>query len=42
MALGISGDRVSTISYGEERPAVIEHNEEAWEKNRRDELKLIE
>lgn len=42
MALGISDDRISTISYGEERPAVLGHNEEAWEKNRRDELKLVE
>jgi peptidoglycan-associated lipoprotein len=41
MALGISGERISTISYGEERPAVLGHNEEAWAKNRRDELKLI-
>jgi peptidoglycan-associated lipoprotein len=41
MALGISGDRISTISYGEERPAVLGHNEEAWAKNRRDEFKLI-
>ena len=28
-------DRVVVISYGEERPIAIEHNEEAWEKNRR-------
>ena len=28
-------DRVVVISYGEERPVAIEHNEEAWEKNRR-------
>ena len=42
LALGISDDRISTISYGEERPAVLGHNEEAWEKNRRGELKLVE
>jgi peptidoglycan-associated lipoprotein len=41
MALGISGDRILTISYGEERPAAPGHDEGAWEKNRRDELKLI-
>lgn len=40
-ALGISGDRMSTISYGEERPADPRHNREAWAKNRRDEFKLI-
>jgi len=28
-------DRVVVISYGEERPVAIEHNEEAWENNRR-------
>jgi peptidoglycan-associated lipoprotein len=34
--LGISDARVSTISYGEERPADMGSNEEAWAKNRRD------
>jgi len=34
--LGIPADRLSTISYGEERPADPRHNEEAWTKNRRD------
>jgi peptidoglycan-associated lipoprotein len=38
--LGVSGERISTISYGEERPADPRHNEEAWAKNRRDEFKL--
>ena len=28
-------DRVVVISFGEEQPVAIEHNEEAWEKNRR-------
>ena len=28
-------DRVVVVSYGEERPVAIEHNEAAWEKNRR-------
>jgi peptidoglycan-associated lipoprotein len=40
-ALGISGSRMTTISYGEERPADPRHNETAWSKNRRDEFKLI-
>jgi peptidoglycan-associated lipoprotein len=39
-ALGVSADRMSTISYGEERPADPGHNEAAWAKNRRDEFKL--
>lgn len=33
--LGISPDRISTISYGKERPLDPGHNEEAWAKNRR-------
>lgn len=33
--LGISGARLTTISYGEEKPADMGHNEEAWAKNRR-------
>jgi peptidoglycan-associated lipoprotein len=33
---GISAGRVSTISYGEERPLDPGHNEAAWAKNRRD------
>jgi len=41
MALGISGDRIETISYGEEKPADPGSNEEAWAKNRRDEFALI-
>jgi len=28
-------DRVVVVSYGEEQPVAIEHNEEAWGKNRR-------
>jgi len=33
--LGISSARMTTISYGEERPVDLGHNEEAWAKNRR-------
>lgn len=33
--LGIAPDRLTTISYGEERPVDPRHNEEAWAKNRR-------
>ena len=39
VALGISPDRITTVSYGEERPLDPRHNEEAWAKNRRDEFK---
>ena len=34
-ALGIAADRISIISYGEEKPFDSAHNEEAWAKNRR-------
>ena len=34
-SLGISKDRIATISYGEERPLDPRSNEEAWAKNRR-------
>jgi peptidoglycan-associated lipoprotein len=33
--LGISADRLRTISYGKERPQCTEHNEECWQRNRR-------
>ncbi len=33
--LGVSGDRLVTISFGEEMPAVQGHDEAAWGKNRR-------
>ncbi len=35
---GASTDQVETVSYGEEKPAVSGHNEEAWARNRRVEL----
>jgi len=36
--LGVSGDRIITISYGEEMPAVSGSGESAWSKNRRAEF----
>jgi peptidoglycan-associated lipoprotein len=35
IGLGIAGNRMNTVSYGEERPLDPGHNEEAWAKNRR-------
>jgi peptidoglycan-associated lipoprotein len=35
LALGISPQRILTISYGEERPAEPGHDETAWARNRR-------
>ena len=40
-ALGISGNRLITLSWGEERPADPGHNDDAWAKNRRDEFKVM-
>lgn len=38
MKLGVSGKRVATISYGEEKPADFGHDDAAWAKNRRAEI----
>jgi peptidoglycan-associated lipoprotein len=35
ITLGVNPDQLSTISYGEERPADSGHDEDAWAKNRR-------
>jgi peptidoglycan-associated lipoprotein len=35
---GASSDQLDTISYGEERPAEMGHEDSAWSKNRRVEL----
>jgi peptidoglycan-associated lipoprotein len=34
-AVGITSDRISTISFGKEKPLEMGHDESAWEKNRR-------
>ena len=34
-SLGVSAARISTISYGKEKPLDPGHNEEAWARNRR-------
>ncbi len=41
VALGVSDHLISTITYGEEKPADPGHNDEAWAKNRRDEFTLV-
>ena len=33
--LGVSGDRLKTISYGKERPQCTESNDSCWQRNRR-------
>jgi len=39
-AMGIKNDRLSTISYGTEKPVDQGHNEEAWSRNRRAEFTI--
>jgi len=39
--LGISGSRMTTVSYGEERPLDPRANEAAWAKNRRAQFVII-
>ncbi|MCI0331129.1 MAG: peptidoglycan-associated lipoprotein Pal [candidate division Zixibacteria bacterium] len=38
MDLGIDGSRISTISYGKERPVAFGHDEGSWQQNRRSEF----
>ena len=35
VAMGISPNRIKTISYGKERPAALGHSESSWRQNRR-------
>jgi peptidoglycan-associated lipoprotein len=36
VTLGVAAVRLSTMSYGEEIPVCREHNDDCWQKNRRD------
>ena len=40
-ALGISGNRLTSVSYGEEKPEAMESDEVSWARNRRAEFKLV-
>ena len=35
ISLGVPADRLTTVSYGKERPGAIGSNEQAWARNRR-------
>jgi len=35
VSLGISADRMNTVSFGKEKPFCMEHNETCWQQNRR-------
>ena len=37
-AMGVAGNRITTNSYGEEKPVCVEHDEACWQKNRRVEI----
>jgi peptidoglycan-associated lipoprotein len=37
--LGVSDGRIETVSFGEEKPVAAGHDEAAWAKNRRDDIK---
>ena len=39
---GANADNIFSISYGKERPLVMENHEEAWSKNRRAEFKVYQ
>ena len=40
VGLGVAQDRLTTISFGKEKPKVTGHDEQSWLENRRDEFKL--
>lgn len=40
IALGVPASRMSTISYGKERPAVVGNGESTWSQNRRGVLRV--
>ena len=40
-SLGISPDRIKIISHGKNQPIDLENNEDAWQKNRRAQFKII-
>jgi peptidoglycan-associated lipoprotein len=42
ISLGIAANRLSTISYGEERPLAPGRDEAAWAQNRRAEFKVVQ
>jgi peptidoglycan-associated lipoprotein len=39
--MGVSGHRISLISYGKEKPICSNHDEACWQKNRRDDFFVI-
>lgn len=42
VSLGISGTRMTTVSWGKERPFCTEHTEQCWQQNRRAHFVLVQ
>jgi peptidoglycan-associated lipoprotein len=42
MSMGVGADRIQTLSFGEEQPAVPGFDESAWSMNRRAEFQLMQ
>lgn len=42
ISLGIAADRMTTVSWGKERPFCTEHTEACWQQNRRAHLVLVQ
>lgn len=40
--LGVAGNRLQTLSYGEERPLLFGHDELSWAQNRRDDFLIVD
>ncbi|MEO5589544.1 MAG: peptidoglycan-associated lipoprotein Pal, partial [Gemmatimonadaceae bacterium] len=38
---GIDASRFDLVSYGEERPVCTDHNEDCWQRNRRDDFVIV-
>ena len=38
---GIDAGRFDLVSYGEERPVCTDHNEDCWQRNRRDDFVIV-
>lgn len=40
-AAGIAGSRITTVSYGKDRPFCTQHEEDCWQQNRRARVALV-
>lgn len=42
VGFGVGTDRIQTLSFGEEKPAALGHDERAWSQNRRAEFRIMQ